>query len=82
MKELAKEAESQFESLGENTEKYIEPIKKELDNGKTNTYTLKFIDTFRFMSITLSKLLIIYLKFIAKNVKIKTANLNEILKDL
>ena len=82
MKELAKEAESQSESLGENTEKYIVPIKKELDNGKTNTYTLKFIDTFRFMSITLSKLLIIYLKFIAKNVKIKTANLNEILKDL
>ena len=56
MKELAKEAESQFESLGENTEKYIVPIKKELDNGKTNTYTLKVIDTFRFMSITLSKL--------------------------
>ena len=56
MKELAKEAESQFESLGENTEKYLVQIKKELHNGKTNTYTLKFIDTFRFMSISLLKL--------------------------
>ena len=31
-------------------------IKKELDNGKTITYKLKFIDSFRFMSTTLSKL--------------------------
>ena len=32
------------------------PIKKELNNGKAITYKLKFIDTFRFMSISLSKL--------------------------
>ena len=45
--------------MGENTEKYIAfsvPIKKELDNEKTITYKLKFIDSFRFMSRKLSKL--------------------------
>ena len=31
------------------------PIKKELDNGKTITCKLKFIDNFRFMSTSLSK---------------------------
>ena len=31
------------------------PIKKELDNGKTITYKVKFIDSFRFM-LTSSKL--------------------------
>ena len=31
-------------------------IKKELDNGKIITYKLSFIDSFRFMSISLSKL--------------------------
>ena len=58
IKKLAKELEGQFECLGENTEKYITfsvPIKKELDNGKTITYKLKFIDSFRFMSTSLSK---------------------------
>ena len=37
---------------GENSEKYITfslPIKKEHDNGKTITYKLKFIDSFRYM---------------------------------
>ena len=29
---------------------------KELDNGKTITYKLKFTDSFRFMSTSLSKL--------------------------
>ena len=56
IKELAKEFESQFEWLGENTDKYIifsVPIKTELDNGKTITYKLKFIDSFRFMSTSL-----------------------------
>ena len=59
IKRLAKEFDGQFECLGENTEKYITfsvPIKKELDNGKTITYKLKFIDSFRFMSTTLSSL--------------------------
>ena len=56
---LAKEFDGQLECLGENTEKYITfsvPIKKELDNSKTITYKLKFIDSFRFMSTSLSSL--------------------------
>ena len=59
IKQLAKEFEGQFKCLGENTEKYITfsvPIKKELDNSKTITYKLKFIDSFRFMSTSLSSL--------------------------
>ena len=32
------------------------PTEKELDNGKTITYKLKFIDSFRFMSTSLSDL--------------------------
>ena len=58
IKQLAKEFDGQFECLGENAEKYITfsvPIKRELDdNGKTITYTLKFIDSFRFMQSKLS----------------------------
>ena len=56
---LAKEFDGQLECLGETTEKYITftvPISKELDNGKTITYKLKFIDSFRFMSTSLSSL--------------------------
>ena len=59
VKELAKEFEGQFECLGEITEKYISfsvPIKKEPDNGKSITYKIKFIDSFRFMSSSLSSL--------------------------
>ena len=54
---LAKEFYGQLESLGENTEKYISfsvPISKELDNGKTITYRLKFIDSLKFMSTSLT----------------------------
>ena len=43
--------------FGKNKEKCITfsvPIKKELDNGKLTTYKIKFIDSFRFMSISLS----------------------------
>ena len=43
--------------MGENTEKYITfsvPIKKELDNGKSNTCKMKFIHSFRFMPSSLS----------------------------
>ena len=57
IKELAKELKVQFECLGQNTEKYITfpvPIKKEHDNGKTSTYKLKFIDSYRFMPSKLS----------------------------
>ena len=59
IKQLAKKCDGQFECFGENTEKYIAfsvPIKKELDNSKTITYKLKFIDSFRFMSTSLSSL--------------------------
>ena len=65
IKELAEEFEGQFECLGENTEKYITfsvQIKKEHDNGKTITYKIKFIDSFRFLSAHYQVLLIIYLK--------------------
>ena len=43
--------------MGENTKKYITfsvPLKKENDNGKKITYKLKFIDSYRFMSTSLS----------------------------
>ena len=59
IKETAKEFEDQFKCLGENTEKHITfsvPIKKEFDNGKRITYKIKFIDSFRFMSRSLSSL--------------------------
>ena len=59
IKLIAKEFDSQFECLGENTEKYITfsvTIKKELDNSKTITYKLKFIDIFRFILTSISGL--------------------------
>ena len=59
IKELAEEFEEQFEYFRENTEKYIAfsvPIKKELDSDKSITYKIKFIDSFRFMSTSLSNL--------------------------
>ena len=45
--------------MGENTEKYINfsvTLKKENDNGKKITYKLKFIDSYRFISTSLSNL--------------------------
>ena len=59
IKQLAKKFEDKFECLKENTEIYITfsvPIDKELDNGKTITYRLEFIDSFRFMSTLVSRL--------------------------
>ena len=59
IKKLAEEFKGEFECLGENTEKYITfsvPLKKENDNGKKITYKLKFIDSYRFMSTSLSNL--------------------------
>ena len=59
IKELAEEFKGQFECLGENTEKYITfsvPINKELENNKTVTYKKEFIDSFSFMSGSLSSL--------------------------
>ena len=60
IRELVKEFESNFECLGENTEKYITfsvPIKKRLRNKYIEiTYKIKFVDNFRFMATSLSKL--------------------------
>ena len=59
IRQLAKEFDGQLNCLGKNTEKYTTfsvPIRKELDNDKTITYKLKFIDSFRFMSTSLSSL--------------------------
>ena len=67
IKELAEEFEGEFECLGENTEKYIifsVPVKKEITKKDKNgndkitkiSYKIKFIDSYRFMSILLSNL--------------------------
>ena len=72
IKGLAEEFEGEFECLVENKEKHITfsvPIKKESiktkpnddvtdddDNSKTIIYRIKFIDSFRFMSTSLSTL--------------------------
>ena len=65
IKELAEKSEGQFECLGENTEKYITfsvstkkqttKIDKDDNDGIVNiSYKIKFIDSFRFMSSSLS----------------------------
>ena len=59
IKKLAEEFKSDFECLGENTEKYLTfsvPLKKENDNGEIITYKLKFIDSYRLMQTSLSSL--------------------------
>ena len=60
IKELVKEFEGNFECLGENTEKHITfsvPIKKKIENKDLEiTYKIKFIDSYRFMASSLSKL--------------------------
>ena len=60
IKELACEFDGKFDCLGENTEKYITfsvPIKKRIENKNMDiTYKIKFIDSFRFMAASLSKL--------------------------
>ena len=57
IKELPEEFEGQFECLGENTEKsFTLSFKKGLDNGKSITYKIKFVDSFRFMPSSLSNL--------------------------
>ena len=67
IKELAEEFEGEFECLGENTEKCITfsvPIKRKLQKDKYGNdkiakikYKIKFIDSYRFMSTSLSNLL-------------------------
>ena len=60
IKELVKEFDGNFECLGENTEKYITfsaPIKKKIENKDIEiTCKIKLIDSYRFMSPSLSKL--------------------------
>ena len=60
IKELVKELDGNFECLGENTKKYITfsvPIKKKIVNKDIEiTYKIKFIDSYRFMATSLSKL--------------------------
>ena len=60
IKELLKEFNGSFDCLGENTEKYITfsvPIKKMIENKNTEiTHKIKFIDSYRFMAMPLSKL--------------------------
>ena len=58
--QLAEEFKDELNCIGENMEKYISfsaPIKKKCDDSKTITYKLRFIDSFRFMSTSLSELL-------------------------
>ena len=72
IKQLAKQFEGQFKCLEENTGKYITfsvPIKKELDNSKTITYKLKFIDSFRFMSTSLPTLVNNFSEIYSKDCK-------------
>ena len=60
IKQLAKDFKGSFDCFGENTEKYITfyvPIKKEHDNDKTVICKLKFIDNYRVMSDSLSRLI-------------------------
>ena len=60
IKELVKKFEGNFDCLGENTEKCITfsvPLKKKIENKNLEiTYKIKFIDSFRFMSSSLSRL--------------------------
>ena len=60
IKELVKEFECNFDCLGENTEKYVTfsvPLKTKTENKNLEiTYKIKLIDSSRFMSSSLSKL--------------------------
>ena len=59
LNQLAIEFEGELNCIGDNMEKCITffvPIKRECDNNKTVTYKLKFIESFRFMSTSLSEL--------------------------
>ena len=57
--QLAEEFNGELNSIGENMEKYITffvPINKKCDSGKRIMYKLRFIDSFRFMTTSLSEL--------------------------
>ena len=73
-KRLAEEVEGDFECLGENKEKHITfsvPVKKESNEDDTIIYRIKFIDSFRFMSTSLSTLVDNLSNKIIENVKCK-----------
>ena len=58
---MAEEFKDELNCIGENMDKYVTfsvPIKKECDNGKTITHKVKFIDSFRFKSTSLSELVV------------------------
>ena len=83
IKKLAEEVKGEFECLGENTEKYITfsvPLKKENHNDKKITYKLKFTDSYRFMSASLSNLVdnlsVVYDKGCKKCMERKKIRLN------
>ena len=50
---------------------FLVPITKELDNGKTVVYKLEFLDRFRFMSTSLSKVVDHLSEIYSKNYKDK-----------
>ena len=59
LNQLAIGFKGELNCIGDYMEKYIifsVPIKKECDNNKTIAYKLKFFDSFRFMSDSLSNL--------------------------
>ena len=59
MNQLPEESKGELNCIGENMEKYITfsvPIKKKGDKGKKIVHKLRFIDSFRFMSTSLSEL--------------------------
>ena len=89
IKQVAEEFKDQFRCFGENTKKYITfsvPIKKDLDNNKTIIYKLKFIDSYRIMSTSLSDLADNLSDWQKKNAKFvwkeKILNQNVILSNL
>ena len=55
IKEIAEEFEGEFKCLGENTEKYI-TFSVSIKNDNNKNCKLKFIDSFRFTSNSLSSL--------------------------
>ena len=71
---LAEESEGHFKCLIKNTEKcnFSVQIKKELENGKTITYKIKLLDSFKYIyQACYHVLLIIFLKgFIMINAQI------------
>ena len=80
---MAIEFKGNFDCLGENTEKCITfsaPIYKENNNGEIIIYKLKFIDSFRFTSASLSSLVDNLSEIYKKECNDESCNLSEIYK--